>query len=218
MDRSAGDRDLPPALDPAPLDLPSQDLNRDVARDSGPDTGGQIVKYVFVTAATWQGDLGGVAGADDKCRKAALAAGLPNASSANSYRAWITDSKPNNQPASRFTKAPHFKYTLLDPGQTVVAVGWTGLTTPPLLHPIDATETGGAVTTGSQCNTYREVFTNTSANGTLLDPNRHCLDWTSNNPSPLEGFTGSSGTVGLEWTKHCITGCSSLAHLYCFQQ
>ena len=57
--------------------------------------------YVFVTSETYTGNLGGVAGADDKCQALADQAGLPGV-----YMAWIADSVPASAPATRFFQAP----------------------------------------------------------------------------------------------------------------
>lgn len=45
----------------------------------------------FVTSTTYNGDLGGLAGADQKCQALAEAAGLP----ANVYKAWLSTSNEN---------------------------------------------------------------------------------------------------------------------------
>ncbi|MFY0537463.1 hypothetical protein [Nannocystis pusilla] len=54
-------------------------------------------RLFFITADMFTGALGGVSGADLKCRAAASRAGLPHA---NTYRAWISDDFQS--PATRF--------------------------------------------------------------------------------------------------------------------
>ena len=53
--------------------------------------------YVFVTSQTFTGNLGGIAGADQKCQDLADAAGLPGI-----YKAWLADSDPASAPAQPF--------------------------------------------------------------------------------------------------------------------
>jgi hypothetical protein len=209
-------------------DLPNSDLAKTPRDDAAiedllskdgmqPDATATNVRYVFVTAAVFDGNLGGLSGADEKCRQAALAGGLPNASSAGSYKAWLTDSDPMNAPVHRFNTSNKLIYVLPDAAKSVVAVGWTALTTPPLARAIDVTETGGTPNIGRICNTFYEAFTNTYADGTQADAIHHCVNWTSN-VLPNLGFTGSIGNTNASWSKQCATACPSKTHLYCFQQ
>ncbi|MCA9668767.1 MAG: hypothetical protein KC503_24405 [Myxococcales bacterium] len=208
-DTSAGD---------ATVDVTSVDSTVDtVAPDSSVDSATAVVRWVFVTNATFQGDLGGVAGADAKCRAAAIAASLPGATAAGSYKAWLTGADANSAPALRFSRPANAVYKLRDTAGTIVAVGWSGLTTVPLQAAIDVTETGGAVTSGQRCNGDFEAFSNTKADGTQANVTWHCQDWTVGT-SPDLGYTGTIGNTNANWTQQCATSCGSSTHLYCFQQ
>src|SRR5690606_23506150 len=56
-------------------------------------------RILFLTNEVFDGNLGGVSGGDLKCRNAALAAGLPNATE---YRAWLSDE--SMAPVNRFSQ------------------------------------------------------------------------------------------------------------------
>lgn len=194
--------------------------------DSGtstPDVGTSTTnKVVFVTSTVYDGNLGGLAGADAKCQARAAAAGLTG-----TFKAWISTAGPS--PANRFTTTSG-DYVL--PNGIVIAHGWSGLTSgAPLLHAIDVTELKGAaptVSTTSSCTTgsTSAAWTETDTSGlpqsagmTIYD----CSGWTSN---AATGGIGSPTSVGADWTVELCSGsgayavrnCSDLAALYCFEQ
>ena len=90
---------------------------------------------VFVTSTSYDGNLGGLAGADAKCQDQADAAGLTG-----TFKAWLSDAK--GSPSTRFTRSAGAPYVLVD--GTVIADNYAGLTSGSLEHPINQTETGGA--------------------------------------------------------------------------
>ncbi len=63
----------------------------------------QHAKTVFVTSATFKSNLGGLAGADDKCQAEAddAASIVPS----GIYLAWLSDG--TDSPDTRFTKSSH---------------------------------------------------------------------------------------------------------------
>src|SRR5690606_22090089 len=94
---------------------------------------------VFVTSATYTGNLGGLAGADAKCQELADAANL-----GGTYRAWLSVSgTPAN---SRLTHST-LPYGLVD--GTLIANDWDHLVSNAmdLAAPITMTETGETKTT-----------------------------------------------------------------------
>ena len=105
---------------------------------------------------------------------------------------------------------------------TVVASGWTQLTSGTLSHAIDKTELGGVppVTSGI-CGTGGaygpSVFTGTDQNGNRI-LGEDCKSWAS--ASGGEQLTvGDAKATGTNWTRRCSkTGCDALAALYCLQQ
>jgi hypothetical protein len=69
----------------SPLDAGASDVH------APPADAGLSGKRVFVTSQGTNGNLNGLAGADDICRKAAIAAGLGDVE----WRAWLSTSKVN---------------------------------------------------------------------------------------------------------------------------
>ena len=182
----------------------------------GPSPSAQNGKRVFVTEATFSGNLGGLGGADARCEEAAQAAGL-----AGSYRAWISGRTQSNQDAAGRLSHATAPYRLVN--GTAVANDWSGLTSGTLLHAINLTETGNVVPQGSR------VWTNTRPNGLAWDILRDCAlgsgpaTWTCdpNTVCPFEsGKYGLAHATDGSWTgqEASNTACSSAYRLYCFEQ
>ncbi|MCX2976373.1 DUF1554 domain-containing protein [Candidatus Marimicrobium litorale] len=189
-------------------------------------------KTVFVTSESYTGNLGGLAGADQKCNDLAAAASL-----SGEYKAWLSDGI--EAPNTRFTQSPYVSYTLVD--GTVIAVGYEDLIAPQppyggpftdgLLAPINLTELG---TTKNA-----SVFTNTNADGPAVGPeggfqlipgsNEYlvgsCLGFTSSTDeqATFGRTTGSAylgfSTAQLGWLPYVqFVGCTSPSALFCFEQ
>lgn len=166
---------------------------------------------VFLSSVDYQGNLGGLSGADAKCQALAGAAGLPG-----SYRAWLSDD--TSSPSARFVRSPG-PYRLVN--GTTIAANWTdltdGLPPPPA---ITVTEIGGDFG-----GTYY-VWSNTRANGQPVarEIPQHCVNWTSNiHPGPISDDPNRGEVGGLieleEWTDAGVQeDCNAYHHLYCFQQ
>lgn len=158
---------------------------------------------VFVTAASYQGDLGGLLGADAKCQTAANGAALTG-----TFKAWLSDD--TSSPATRFYQSPG-PYRLVN--GTVIAMSWTDLTDGTLLAPIAVDQTG----TVSAVPETR-AWTNTLSDGTkggVLDES--CTNWTSLSDS-IDGDEGQPVSVTGNWTDFASGLCSNSFRLYCFQQ
>jgi hypothetical protein len=189
---------------------------------------GSKKKIVFVSSAKFTGNLGGVAGADAKCKQLAEAAGL-----LGSYKAWLSDK--TSSPAATFTRW-NGQYVLVD--GTEVASNWQGLTEDFHLAPINITETG-------QDAGESLVWTNTGASGGpgpcpcpakseeyegIIERRPEvrdgsCQNWTSSNGDLYDGVAGNSSAQGHHWTTFIlsptgaqIADCDELLRLYCFQQ
>ena len=113
-----------------------------------------LVKTVFVTTATFDGNLGGLAGADEKCQAAADASSIVPS---GTYRAWLSDS--TGSPSTRFQRSTG-PYVLPD-GTIIAAHGYADLTNGTLNAPIDQTETGGPTSPPGTT-----VWSNTASAGT----------------------------------------------------
>ena len=174
--------------------------------------------YVFVTDGIFTGNLGGVAGADDKCQIAADAAGLPGV-----YKAWIAGTDPLSAPATRFTQAP--SAYILPPGVAPGALGqvaddWADLTDGTIDQLIDVSELGFMINNG--------VLTNVAADGSQKssDPLRSCQDWTWEGGEefglPFIGLTTSTTESWTDAGDTCCSGGCSVGNpiwaLYCFGQ
>jgi hypothetical protein len=160
---------------------------------------------VFITSTTFQGNLGGLAGADAICAQAALNGSLPG-----TFKAWLSAS--NDSPVTRFTRSTG-PYQLRN-GATI-AVDFDALVDGSIDTPINVSASGSVVAT-----TF--VWTETTAFGNLIDTNPayNCLDWTSNNPDQVlvTVYTGSSDRLDGAWTDNEERYCDELSALYCFEQ
>jgi hypothetical protein len=163
-------------------------------------------KTVFLTSQVYDGDLGGLQGADQKCQALATAAGLKG-----TYRAWLSDSTAS--PSTRFSKSKG-PYKLVD--GTVVATNWADLTDGNLQHRINISELG---TDPFIPGTSVPVWTNTRADGTVTNTQFTCDNFTSATQDPPGSGWGIVLFTNFSWTELDFSGsCSTTAHLYCFQQ
>ena len=160
---------------------------------------------VFLSSTTYNGNLGGLSGADAKCQGLATAAGLPG-----TYKAWLSDS--TGSPSTRFVQSSG-PYQLVS--GTTIATNFNDLTDGTLLAPISVTQTGGGG--GAE----QRVWTNTKIDGAPVTPppDEHCTNWSTNDAGPgHEGDAGDSTQSTTPWTQTGGANCGALYHLYCFQQ
>jgi hypothetical protein len=156
------------------------------------------VVQVFVTSDTFNGNLGGLDGADTKCTDAASAAGL-----GGNWTAWLSDNSTNAG-----TRIADGEYQLLD--GTVVANNLDDLTDGTLDAGINLDEEEIAVTTNP------DVWTGTDAGGTHLAGFGDCTSW-STTDNAVRGRIGRSTRDDAFWTD--VGGgnpCDSTRRLYCF--
>lgn len=160
-------------------------------------------KRVFKTSTTYNGNFGGLDGADQKCQGRANVANLGGV-----WKAWLSDG--TNSASSRLN---HFTgpYILLD--GTVVVDNWTDLTDNTLDRNINMTE-------------MKKIDSNFSTVWTGTDPlgnstGKNCVNWTVNFGWPYFGGVGSGNSTLSYWTQgasdtaYCS---SSYLSLYCFEQ
>jgi hypothetical protein len=185
---------------------------------------------VFITSTTHYGNLPGIGAADFFRNVRASAAGLTG-----NFKAWISDS-PATAPNVTFTR-PTVDYVL--PDMTVVAHGWTGLTTTDLLHPINLDENGVSV---NQSPIEIEVSTYTATDRTGAHVTfsstegpvpADCDDWLDANPKGALAGTGDANKIDGRWSFQGFgfdvgpgigiggsieLSCGAERHLYCFEQ
>ena len=161
----------------------------------------QETVFVFVTKAAFQGNFGGLAGADARCQSAARSAGLPGI-----FRAWLST---HNQPAG--ARLVHKNVPYVMPGGIKVAENYRDLTDGLLAHPIDRTEYGEAVLSPFLARTA------TTPDGQALTPT--CSDWTSRRRYD-GGAWGATDATTSAWSRTGVFPgrCDYLAHLYCLEQ
>ncbi len=160
-------------------------------------------KTIFVTSATFDGNLGGLTGADDKCQ--AEADGPASIVPSGTYLAWLSDG--TDSPDTRFTKSSH-PYML--PDGTKIAEDFTDLTDGSILHTINIDTTGKSL--GLQ-----RFWTGTNADGTSAQQLVLCDGWTDPLASS-RGLTGSTIQTSTLWSARSSWRCSRSYRLACFQQ
>ena len=119
-------------------------------------------RVVFVTDAVWSGDqLGGLAGADAKCRAAAQKAGLANPLT---FKAWLSD-----RHTDAVDRLVHGKGRYVRVDGLPIADDFADLLDGALANPIVITETEQVYENG--------VWTGTRPDGTRGVGADHCQDW-----------------------------------------
>jgi len=158
-------------------------------------------KVIFVTSKTYDGALGGIVGADDKCNTQAMEAGLANA---GSFMAWLSTGEVT--PSSRMTHHEE-PYLLLD-GKTTVAASWEQLTDGTLDNAIAVDEKGMPPV-------EHLVWTGTSAFGEVAGPT--CVAWTSGKKGD-GGLQGGADAVDETWSAKVVASCYTAGRLICVEQ
>ena len=157
----------------------------------------------FVTSTSYDGNLGGLAGADQKCQVLAEAAGLP----ANVYKAWLSTSAVDAK--GRLGSARGWVRKDGKPFADTVADIVSGK----IFYPLRIDENG--VDTGA----YGTVWTGTDGDGTVYhyppDPIWTCSDWSSSSGTQVAEI-GKSSAVAELFTASASISCSTPQRIYCF--
>ncbi len=153
---------------------------------------------IFVTSITWQGNLGGVSGADAKCQSTAT-----NAERAGTWKALISDSTTNAK-----DRVPDTVYRKID--GTVIANSKSDLFDGSIQTPINLTETGVIPTTTL-------TWTGTTDSGVYSG--LACSNWTTSTwDFSYSGTTGSANNTDLKWLQHSNNSlCGNSAKLFCIK-
>ncbi|MBK8995724.1 MAG: hypothetical protein IPM35_08250 [Myxococcales bacterium] len=164
---------------------------------SGGDAAAPKPKIAFVTSTEYTSDFGSVAKADAQCATRAAEAGL-----SGSYMAWLSDS--TSSPSTRFTRA---EGNYVSVSGTVIAAGWTGLTSGSLKANLDYDEYSEQTTVGLT------AWTGTAADGTATGDD--CNDWSGDGQATVGEITA----YGFKWSAlPAAQDCAVFRHLYCFEQ
>ncbi len=162
-------------------------------------------KTVFATSASFNGNLGGLTGADAICQAEAddPASIVP----AGTYLAWLSDG--TDSPDTRFTKTAH-PYLL--PDGTKIAEDFFDLTDGSILHALDIDPTGKSLGLTS-------YWTGTNPDGTTTQYFLTCDGWMAD---PVANFIGMAGSIrrgSALWSSgYPASNCSLPRNLVCFQQ
>ncbi len=162
-------------------------------------------KIVFVTDVSYQGNVGGIAGADAICQAEADSAGL-----SGTFKAWFSDS--TTSPDNSFTKTPG-PYRLVD--GTLVAADWHDLIDGTLEAAIDVTASGRPIISSRPLS----AWTNTVFNGSNAYPETdlNCGGGTHDGDGQ-NGLVGAIKLLDSGWTKFQLVSCDQFARFYCFEQ
>lgn len=164
------------------------------------------IKSAYVTSTLYNGNLGGLTGADEKCQaRAVVGIAEGKLPAGSTYKAFLSTGSPAVNAADRIPDAAYIRT-----GGDVIAFSKDGLLAATLNARLDRTETGG------DPQGYYPWTGSTVAGH--IGPS-HCSSWTSN------GFF-DSGIVGWvlgnnlnnSWISDDSFPCSAALSLYCFQQ
>ncbi len=172
-------------------------------------------RRVFLSSVKYTADLGGLSGADAKCKALADAQGL-----GGKWMAWLSDA--STWPAKRFNKS-NFPYVRID--GKLIANNWSDLVDQTIAAPINVDEAGKTHTGDNICNGKGpHVFTNTRPGGTRYQDYKlfHCSNWSYGGSSSEYNNTvhrGVAGESGNAWSNVCTWNrCNMKSHIYCFEQ
>lgn len=188
---------LPDASDDKADNVVDGPATMDVTTEKAP-----TARLVFVTATTFDADLGGASGADSKCQAAATAASLPG-----TYYAWVSTS--TSSPSTHFTTVGQ-EWRRVD--SQLVASSFADLTSGTIHNAIDVDEHGSSVASGY-------TWTQTLTDGGVSQSVTGCEDFSSNTSSlSYEANLGNVAHTDSQWTFASQNLCNYQAHLLCFQQ
>ncbi len=159
-------------------------------------------KTVFLTIASFNGNLGGLTGADKKCQEEAD--GPASIVPSSTYLAWLSDGA--DSPVTRFNRSA-LPYIL--PDGTKIAEDFADLTDGSILHPIDIDTAGNRV---ERDRFWSGTRVDGTGRGELFS---HCDGWTRGLITNRGGMAvKTEDGLGLRRMRDC----GWPARLACFQQ
>ncbi len=170
---------------------------------------GQACHVMFVTSATFSSNLGGQAGADQKCQAAAASSKIQAiAARSNRFVAWISTGAFDSLGMGARLPAVPATFARVD-GQ-LIAGSVAELRSGNIRINIVEDENGSAIATG---NLAGATWTGTRSNSRTSQ--NTCADWTSISGN---GDIGQSSEVSTNWTEAGAVPCNQTKHLYCLEQ
>ena len=163
-------------------------------------------RKVFVTSMMFTPNLGGLTGADSRCKQLANKAGLARW---ETYHAWLSDSKQDARDRVFVGKGPLVRID----GVVVVDQG-AALLQGHLNVPISINEYGATVA--------GDVWTGTRVDGKALAGSNHCADWTTKDYFGNTAYYGISNLTDSGWTYYQQQQtnpalCDAQLRLYCIE-
>lgn len=159
-------------------------------------------KCLFVTRGGFNGNLGGLDGADAICQAAANGSSL---TATGTYKAWLSTEATNAGDRLSHATAP---YRLVNGGK--VADDWSDLTDGTLDRDVGVNQHGGVTFSGLG------IWTATGTAGNFLGAGS-CNGWASGNAGS-SARAGDWGVNGAGWTSTGDQPCDSESTLICLQQ
>lgn len=169
-------------------------------------------KVVFTTSLDYNGNFGGLAGADAICQTHATMGCLEG-----TYMAWLSTS--TETPLTRFNPLS-VPYRRVD--GALVASNFNDLIDAQIDVPLNQDERGNAPPLSMQLGSCEPdlAYTGTLPNGEAWgDASNRCNDWTT---SSSDGTWGRFSVTNGNWAQYCTgsggTTCSRKSPIYCFPQ
>lgn len=154
---------------------------------------------VFVTSVSYNGDLGGLAGADAECKQVAQSAGL-----GRNYKAILSSNSEDAEIRLNITGGVY----LFTGSSTRVLVASSGID-------LWGTSLGNLKSAINRDENYLlvsdKVWSGTNSEGGDF-PTDNCGNWQS---TAATGFYGSTSRVSSEWIENAPESCSNFNRLYC---
>ena len=178
------------------------------------DSTGTVIKRIFTTSVSYDGNFGGVSAADTQCNTRATAAGL-----GGTWKAIISGTTEADWAVNRI--GYNWSELQRTDGTTVVYAPnlWKTATTSLLAAPHMSETSGTFVTTGNG------TYTNTRSNGNAYSQadslTYNCFGWTARSDSS-GAWKGTLGVVNSSWISAGQGGYCGYngyrAHFYCIEQ
>ena len=178
-----------------------------VTIDAGlPETGAEESYRAFLTAATFDGNLGNISGADDLCQAQADSSAIPGGLKGK-YRAWVSSLN-----VSARERIVDVQYYLVN-STTLVLNGKSDLDDGRLQNPLYFNQHGNYVPGGYAGNYMQTGTDNDGSSASNL--NENCNNWTSD--TNYGCILGNSDTIDLWSNVSKSDDCSVSYRLYCFE-